>query len=421
MESPARAPARPPAASVRSMQARLREITRDYKPLTSATKTTAMIPGLVNGRPSKIGEQRWDLECFHHRTRYGRADVCGPTLLSPHGSSRHASSRHALITRYDCFPTVMSQRMQLRRHISVSRNGLSCRLLPPKLVYRPAFLHRPHTLRKNGAASAGPIEALSLSPYACPGDRVGVNGAVWGRSDWLTTWMMCYAIPTMMEKTRSQRLADKAKAEQLRCRDWLLTFMQNNHAKLWTKAELREVAILTAVARPSLGSLAALAFDSFRRKSSHRLPSRLTSARGVARLDYDHSGHARVRSVSREPSASSNALRALVASTASSFVRAASKRYRTPTHLLFGFLPIRSRTKSAAASMDLRESVSRFPGNRTRSSGAIAGDSGCRLCARAPRSLRSLGSRSCPRPADRPTRRESIRRRPWPDGAEAGG
>src|SRR6266496_3748067 len=105
--------------------ARLREITRDYKPLTSATKTTAMIPGLVNGRPSKIGEQRWDLECFHHRTRYGRADVCGPTLLSPHGSSRHASSRHALITRYDCFPTVMSQRMPLRRHISVSRNGLS--------------------------------------------------------------------------------------------------------------------------------------------------------------------------------------------------------------------------------------------------------------------------------------------------------
>src|SRR6266536_2908486 len=259
------------------MHARLREITRDYKPLTSATKTTAMIPGLVNGRPSKIGEQRWDLECFHHRTRYGRADVCGPTLLSPHGSSRHASSRHALITRYDCFPTVMSQRMPLRRHISVSRNGLSCRLLPPKLVYRPAFLHRPHTLRKNGAASAGPIEALSLSPYACPGDRVGVNGAVWGRSDWLTTWMMCYAIPTMMEKTRSQRLADKAKAEQLRCCDWLLTFMQNNHAKLWTKAELREVAILTAVARPSLGSLAALAFDSFRRKSSHRLPSRLTS------------------------------------------------------------------------------------------------------------------------------------------------
>ncbi len=279
-----------------------------------------------------------------------------------------------------------------------------------------------------------PIEALSLSPYACPGDRVGVNGAVWGRSDWLTTWMMCYAIPTMMEKTRSQRLADKAKAEQLRCRDWLLTFMQNNHAKLWTKAELREVAILTAVARPSLGSLAALAFDSFRRKSSHRLPSRLTSARGVARLDYDHSGHARVRSVSREPSASSNALRALVASTASSFVRAASKRYRTPTHILFGFLPIRSRTKSAAASMDLRESVSHFPGNRTRNSGSIAkvghdnnqrgamaGGSGCRLCARAPRSLRSPGSLSCPGPPDRPTRRESIRRRPWPDGAEAGG
>src|SRR5262249_28996083 len=57
---------------------------------------------------------------------------------------------------------------------------------------------------------------------------------------------------------------------------------------------------------------------------------------------------------------------------ASSFVRAASRRYRTPAHILFGFLPRRSRTKSAAASIDLRESVSRFPGNRTQISGSMA-------------------------------------------------
>src|SRR5207302_3784849 len=47
----------------------------------------------------------------------------------------------------------------------------------------------------------------------------------------------------VMTKSRSQELAEKADRERRRCRDWLLRFMQGNHPKFLTKAELRDVAL----------------------------------------------------------------------------------------------------------------------------------------------------------------------------------
>ena len=48
-----------------------------------------------------------------------------------------------------------------------------------------------------------------------------------------------------MTKSRSQELSEKAAPEQRRCRDWLLPFMQNNQPKMFTKHELRSVAMRT--------------------------------------------------------------------------------------------------------------------------------------------------------------------------------
>ena len=44
-------------------------------------------------------------------------------------------------------------------------------------------------------------------------------------------------------KSRQQELSEKADEERRRCRDWLLRFMQGNHPKFLTKAELREAAL----------------------------------------------------------------------------------------------------------------------------------------------------------------------------------
>lgn len=46
-----------------------------------------------------------------------------------------------------------------------------------------------------------------------------------------------------MTKSRSQELSEKAAAEQQRCRDRLLTFMQNGQPKFLTKDELRVAAM----------------------------------------------------------------------------------------------------------------------------------------------------------------------------------
>jgi hypothetical protein len=48
-----------------------------------------------------------------------------------------------------------------------------------------------------------------------------------------------------MTKSRSQELSEKAAPEQRRRRDWLLPFMQNNQPKMFTKHELRSVAMRT--------------------------------------------------------------------------------------------------------------------------------------------------------------------------------
>jgi len=44
-------------------------------------------------------------------------------------------------------------------------------------------------------------------------------------------------------KGRNQELWDKAEEERRRCRDWLLRFMQDGHARPFTKAELRDAAV----------------------------------------------------------------------------------------------------------------------------------------------------------------------------------
>jgi hypothetical protein len=46
-----------------------------------------------------------------------------------------------------------------------------------------------------------------------------------------------------LASSRSQELFEKADEERRRCRDWLLNFMQENHPKFLTKAELREAAM----------------------------------------------------------------------------------------------------------------------------------------------------------------------------------
>jgi hypothetical protein len=43
-------------------------------------------------------------------------------------------------------------------------------------------------------------------------------------------------------KSRQQGLSQKAHEERRRC-DWLLRFMQGNHSKFLTKAELREATL----------------------------------------------------------------------------------------------------------------------------------------------------------------------------------
>src|SRR5262249_16289050 len=48
---------------------------------------------------------------------------------------------------------------------------------------------------------------------------------------------------TVMAKSRSQQLSEKARDEERRCRDWLLPFMQGGHPKFLTKDELREAAM----------------------------------------------------------------------------------------------------------------------------------------------------------------------------------
>jgi hypothetical protein len=47
----------------------------------------------------------------------------------------------------------------------------------------------------------------------------------------------------VMTKARSQELSEKAAEERRRCRDWLLTFLENNQPKFLTKDELRIVAL----------------------------------------------------------------------------------------------------------------------------------------------------------------------------------
>jgi hypothetical protein len=44
-------------------------------------------------------------------------------------------------------------------------------------------------------------------------------------------------------KSTQQELSEKADKEPRRCCDWLLRFMQSNHPKFVTKAELREAAL----------------------------------------------------------------------------------------------------------------------------------------------------------------------------------
>jgi hypothetical protein len=46
-----------------------------------------------------------------------------------------------------------------------------------------------------------------------------------------------------MTNSRSQELSEKAAAERRRCRDWLLSFMQDNQPKFLTKDELRGAAM----------------------------------------------------------------------------------------------------------------------------------------------------------------------------------
>ena len=46
-----------------------------------------------------------------------------------------------------------------------------------------------------------------------------------------------------MKMSRSQELSEKFAEERLRCRDWLLPFMQNNQPKFLTKDELRSAAM----------------------------------------------------------------------------------------------------------------------------------------------------------------------------------
>lgn len=46
-----------------------------------------------------------------------------------------------------------------------------------------------------------------------------------------------------MSKSRRELLSENARAEQRRCRDWLLTFMQDGRPRFATKDELRAAAM----------------------------------------------------------------------------------------------------------------------------------------------------------------------------------
>jgi hypothetical protein len=46
-----------------------------------------------------------------------------------------------------------------------------------------------------------------------------------------------------MSHNRRQELSENAEEQRQRCRGWLLRFMQGNHPKFLTKAELRKAAM----------------------------------------------------------------------------------------------------------------------------------------------------------------------------------